>query len=263
MNGSNTSLGLIQRGGGGFGTLLRAVLVAGFGLLVILAAVSMIGVGDRLNQHLVQSAVTASSTVAERPVVERLLEFLRLNEIAEKLGWLPGSFAEALPLVVLAALLAAGTLTMKSLPDNFQESLRKAIGSSGEYIQGDQGAASRSFGAWMRAGLALAVVFAGTGWFRIAHSSPERIVPGSTWPAGAVVIEPKAPGTLGTPKRAEKPLMVFATVSVTRGNRQASLCGFVSDQENTLRGPKHGLICQRLLPPSTRDRLPSRAAIFP
>ena len=242
MNGSKTFLGLTQRGGGGFGTLLRAVLVAGCGLLVILAAVSMIGVGDWLNQHLVQFAVTASSTVAEWPGVERLLETLRPYGIPRKLGWLRGSFTEALPLVFLAALLAVGKLTMNSLADNLQESLRKAIGSSGEYIQGDKGAASRSFRAWLWAGSALAVVFAGTGWFGIVNGSSERIVPWPTQPEGAVVIEPKAPGTPGTPKRADKPLMVFATVQVTGENQQASLCGFVSDQANTLRERKDDLM---------------------
>ena len=200
-------------------TLVRTLLAAVLGLLVLLAGVSMIGVGDALKNWLVARVGTVEFNLPDWVPPDWIPK--------DWLSSFSGSFTEAVPLVILTAFLAAGKFAASGLQAGIQAPLRKALESSAEFIQGDEGAGSRFFRASFRAWIALALVFGSTGWLGVIKGPPE-----TETREPAVVIGRENLGTLGGSQKAkEEPVMVFATVRVKGEEKYASLCGYVGATE--------------------------------
>ena len=108
-------LGSIQIGGGGFGTLLRAMLMASFGSLVTLAAVSMIGVGDWLKENFVQFAEKVRiNTTLLLPIILLILT----TGGCKSNGWLKQIEWSAVAIVVQVLIAAVGAMIGFSIRQN-------------------------------------------------------------------------------------------------------------------------------------------------
>lgn len=217
INPSNDTTG---NRGGLFGTLARAGLVVVVGIVVIVVALFMAPAGSWLETAVAQRVSDpADNWYWEIPYEDWNLEWLGSR--------LPASSVGIAPLFLLAGLAAAGKVDLGDLLRSVQASLSEAFQSSEEFIQRHEGAASRFFGAWLRAGVALAIVFGGAGWFHLGELGTEDPEPPAQ--EHAFVIFPRQVKTTEGPMLAETHLMVFATVNATKKNPQASLCGFVGE----------------------------------
>ena len=95
--------------------------------------------------------------------------------IADGIKKVPGTAVDALPVVLLTMLVAAGKLSLAKRLDEFVETLNEAKDSTADYLQCYHGW-TKCMQSWLKPGLYLGVVLAFTGWYGLGSATaPEEI----------------------------------------------------------------------------------------